>query len=244
MLQSPDVAMTFFSTLFTDLTGLFIGWLRAFYTLIERSTNIPASEVPDSWLGLAMSALAGAAAGLAVAIALSVYFRTGQRSFRDVTRHGFAVVAVLGLLAFALSDIRRTAQSYLGINSAAPAVEFEIRLPKNLTTASAAGDSQIELHTDRNQILAHVRDELFVTEDGRNVLRGSVPLKFRTTQRAVVVNLPGEPQRLFKLRLAASPSHSNEFGPWHLPDEVASSTGKGSKLTVPNDAFAIRYRVL
>jgi hypothetical protein len=58
----------------------------------------------------------------------------------------------------------------------------------------------------------------------------------------VVLNLPGQPQRLFKLRLAASPSHSDQFGPWHLADRVAPvNAGEAAR---PNHAFAIRYRVL
>jgi hypothetical protein len=58
----------------------------------------------------------------------------------------------------------------------------------------------------------------------------------------VVLNLPGQPQRLFKLRLAASPSHSDQFGPWHLADRVAPINA--GEAVRPNDAFAIRYRVL
>jgi hypothetical protein len=56
--------------------------------------------------------------------------------------------------------------------------------------------------------------------------------------------LPGQAQCQFKLRLAASPSHSDQFGPWHLADRVASP-GKGEETrTEQNDSFAIRYRVL
>jgi hypothetical protein len=67
-------------------------------------------------------------------------------------------------------------------------------------------------------------------------------LDFRTTDRVMVLNLPGQPQRLFKLRLAASPSHSEAFGPWHLADRVTPiNAGEAAR---PNDAFAIRYRVL
>jgi hypothetical protein len=39
---------------------------------------------PDGSLGIIMSALAGIAAALAVAIMLSVYFRSGYRSRRDL----------------------------------------------------------------------------------------------------------------------------------------------------------------
>jgi hypothetical protein len=60
----------------------------------------------------------------------------------------------------------------------------------------------------------------------------------------VVLNLPGQPQRLFKLRLAANPSHSDQFGPWHLADRVTATSGNEPVRGAPTDAFAIRYRVL
>jgi len=194
-------------------------------------------------LGIVMSALAGVATALAVAILLSVYFRTGYRTGRDVVRHGLAATLVLALVAFVAYDMRQAALAYLGINPTRPAIEFEIRLPK--AALSAISDTQIELRTDRNQTLAKLGDALEL-DDGRGVLRGSVPLKYRTTDRVVVLNLPGQPQREFKLRLAASPSHSDQFSPWHLTDRVNDSIGASNGATnfEPNDDFAIRYRVL
>ncbi len=200
------------------------------------------TEASDSWTGLLTSGLAGAAAAGAVAIVLTLYFRGRYRSSRDIARHFAAAILAIGLLAFAAYDMRHAAFDYLGINSAKPAVEFEIRLPVAAALAVMAGSTQIELHTDKNQTLAKLREGLASSEDGRTVLRGSVPLDFRTTDRVVVLNLPGQPQRLFKLRLAASPSHSDQFGPWHLADRVTSQNA-GEPIRA-NDAFAIRYRVL
>ena len=194
----------------------------------------------DNSFGLMMSALAGVAAALAVAILLTVYFRTGYRSLRDIVRHGLAAALALGLLAFVISDMRHAALAYLGINPTKPAVEFEIRLPK---AAATLADSQIELHTDRNQALAQIQGAM-PDGDGRSVLKGSVALEYRTTDRVVILDVPGQIQCQFKLRLAADPSHSDEFGPWHLADRV-NLPGKGEESrTEQNDAFAIRYRVL
>jgi hypothetical protein len=201
-------------------------------------------ESADGWTGVLTSGFAGAAAAIAVAIVLTLYFRGRYRSPRDIARHGAAAVVAAGLLAFAGYDLRDAAFDYLGINSAKTAVEFEIRLPDAAALAVTAGTTQIELHTDKNQTLAKLREGLASTEDGRTVLRGSVPLDFYTTDRVVVLNLPGQPQRLFKLRLAANPSHSDRFGPWHLADRVTSSTAAEPVRFAPNDAFAIRYRVL
>jgi hypothetical protein len=214
----------------------------ALLRMVSDSSGPFADDSPDGVLGMLMSGLAGVAAALAVAIMLTVYFRSGHRSVRDVVRHGFAAALVLGLLAFVASDMRHAALAYLGINASKPAVEFEIRLPK--AAVADVADTQVELHTDRNQTLALVQGALAPDGDGRNVIRGSVPLEYRTTDRVVVLNLPGKAQCEFKLRLAASPSHSDEFGPWHLADRVASP-GKGEESRAEqNDAFAIRYRVL
>ena len=122
------------------------------------------SDSPDGGLGIIMSALAGIAAALAVAIVLSVYFRSGYRSRQDLLKHGLAASAVLVLLAFAISDMRQAALAYLGLNPAKPAVEFEIRLPKAALTTAA--DTQVELLTDRNQKLAKVQEALASTPDG------------------------------------------------------------------------------
>jgi hypothetical protein len=198
-------------------------------------------DSPDGWQGMLMSGLSGLAAALAVAIMLTVYFRTGHRSARDILRHGLAAAVVLGLLAFVGYDMRHAGQAYLGINATKPAVEFEIRLPK--TAVSAVADTQVELHTDRNQTLARMQGALGTDDDGRRVLRGSVPLDYRTRDRVVILNLPGQARCEFKLRLAANPSRSDQFGPWHLADRVASPSGEETR-TEQNDAFAIRYRVL
>jgi hypothetical protein len=195
------------------------------------------ADSPDSWTGLATSALAGAAAALAIGIALTLYFRSRMRSGRDLVIHGSAAIAVLGLLGFVAYDMRQSAFDYLGINPSKPAVEFEIRLPPAVALAAIA-DTQVELHTDRNQTIARVQNTPLPGGDG-SILRGSVPLDFRTTDRVVILNLPGQAQHLFKLRLAANPSRSAAFGPWHLADRVHPPA-----TAAPDDAYAIRYRVM
>src|ERR1700710_56589 len=181
-------------------------------------------ESADSWTGVLTSGLAGAAAAIAVAIVLTLYLRGRYRSPGDIARHAAGAAVAVGLLAFTAYDLRHAAFDYLGINSAKSAVEFEIRLPDAAALAVAAGTPQIELHTDKNQTLAKVREGLASTEDGRTVLRGSVPLDFRTTDRVVVLNLPGQPQRLFKLRLGGGPRPSHHFWPGHLAGRATSAT--------------------
>ena len=214
--------------------------VNSFLQMIGETAGL-LDDGADGGLGMAMSGLAGVAAALAVAIALTVYFRSGYRAGRDVVKHGLAALAVLALVAFVAYDMRQAALAYLGINPSKPAVEFEIRLPK--AALSAIADTQVELHTDRNQKLAQVSGARDST-DGLSVLKGSVTLDYRTSDRVVVVNLPGQAQCEFKLRLAANPTRSNQFGPWHLADRIASPTTGEVAGTASHDAFAIRYRVL
>jgi hypothetical protein len=216
--------------------------VTSFLRLVSDHTGLFLDDGPDGSLGMLMSGLAGIATALAVAIMLTVYFRSGYRSVGDAVRHGLAAVLALGLFAFVAYDMRHAALAYLGINPTKPAVEFEIRLPK--AAVSDVADTQVELRTDRNQALARVQDALAPDSDGRSVLRGSVRLDYRTTDRVVVLNLPSHAQCQFRLRLAASPSRSDQFSPWHLADRVASPGNGEETRAEQNDAFAIRYRVL
>jgi hypothetical protein len=196
------------------------------------------TESADGQLGILMSALAGVAAALAVALTLTVYFRMAYRTWRDVLSHGLAALAAAALFAFAAYDMRHAALAYLGLNPTKPAVEFEIRMPRETLTTTS--DTQIELHTDRNQTLALV-DGISDLTDGRALLRGAVALNYRTADRVLVVNLPGQGTFEFRLRLPAEPHRSEQFGPWHLADRIASPLAGD---VAPQDAYTIRYRVL
>ena len=170
----------------------------------------------------------------------AVGFGDGPDVGLGIVMSGLAASAVLVLLAFVVSDMRNAALAYLGLNPAKPAVEFEIRLPKAVLTTAA--DTQVELLTDRNQKLARVQEALAADPDGRSILRGTVTLDYRTTDRMVVLNLPGRAQGTFRLRLPASPSRSGQFGPWHLTDDIVPANG-GTASSELHNAFAIRYRV-
>ncbi|MBC9882450.1 acriflavin resistance protein [Bradyrhizobium sp. INPA01-394B] len=197
------------------------------------------AESADSQLGIWMSALSGVAAALAVALALTVYFRLGYRTWRDVVRHGLAALAAVALLGFVAYDMHHAALAFLGLNPSKPAVEFEIRMPRETLTAASA-DTQIELHTDRNQTLALI-DGMTDLADGRAVLRGAVALTYRTADRVLVLNLPGKGTFEFRLRLPAAPHRTEQFGPWHLADRIAAPIASG---VAQQDAYTIRYRVL
>jgi hypothetical protein len=204
-----------------------------------------APTLTESDLGLLSSVLAGTAAALAVAIALTLAVRLRSRgySFRGFAKGSFAALAALGLTGFVGYDMRHAALDYLGLNASRPALEFEIRLPSQLVATSVGRDTQVELHTDQNQTLAKAV-MLAASDDGSPLLRGSLPLDFRTANRTVILSLPGQAQHLFKLRLAANPSRSPKFGPWLPADRVVSILPAVLVHAAPTDGYAIRYRVI
>lgn len=225
-----------------DMAGIPGDSVTSLLKMVADSTDPLAEESPDGWLGVQMSALLGFAAILAIVITLSVCFPSWHRNISDTVRHGLVATLLLTLLAFVAYDTRHAALVYLGVNPSKSAIEFEIRLPKS--AASALPDSQVELHTDRNQTLAEMQGAVLSAGDGPALLRGSVTLDFRTTDRVLVLILPRQARIEFRLRLAASPSRSDQFGPWHLADRIAAPDGSEATDAAPNDAFAIRYRVL
>lgn len=216
----------------TILTGA-LGALLGFAAALAATAGLGGAPNILQWAGPA-----GALLGFFAASAITLYVKGGFRSAREIAIRSAAVAVMIAVAAAAGINLRSTAFAHLGI-AAAPAVEFEIRLPA--TASKLQREAQVELHTDRNQTLANLDEQLAPIEDGRVVLKGKVPLKYQTADRFVVLSLPGDAQRLFKLRLPAQPSRTAQFGPWHLVDKIA---GTPDHTTKPNDTYAIRYRVL
>ena len=80
----------------------------------------------DDSNALVMPALAGIAAATTVALAVTIYFQTGYRSYRDMIRHGLVAAIGLALLAFAIFDMRNAAIAHLAARTAEPA-PFELQ---------------------------------------------------------------------------------------------------------------------
>ncbi|WP_143271586.1 hypothetical protein [Bradyrhizobium mercantei] len=91
--------------------------LTSLLTAIDPGTG-GFDEGADGGLGMVMAGLAGVAAALLVAILLSVYFRGFYRSTHDIVTHSFATALVLGLLGFAVYDMRQDMRDYFGLSAA------------------------------------------------------------------------------------------------------------------------------
>ena len=121
-----------------------------------------------------------------------------------------------------------------------PQLEFELRVPADL--AEARKDVAIELDTDKNVADATLADDW--RDDGASrVLGGTVSLDFKTTSRLLVVSLPDQPTRLFRLHLGRDPDATPALGDWQPPDFTHAPGEEKARRADSDDPFALRYRV-
>jgi hypothetical protein len=59
----------------------------------------------------------------------------------------------------------------------------------------------------------------------------------------LVLKVPGQPEVLFKLKLAGSPNYSDDFGSWQRADFIAPPDGQPPRRAGDGDDYDIRYRV-
>jgi hypothetical protein len=235
------IVMAYVIAIVAGFAGAALGWIAAGFTavLIMQLLGMPLTALPDTFHLLNQL---GAMAGFLIAIGLALRLSGRARSMREGAQSSLVIAAALAVIFAAGSNLRLSAMEHLGLNAGSRSIEFEIRLPPVIATGSSKREAQVELHTDLNQTIASLRGGDW-SDDGRAILKGSVPIEFRTTQRTLVLNMPGQPQRQFKIRLAANPSRSAEFSPWHLVDFVANA-GSDRARSMVDDNFAIRYRVI
>ena len=180
----------------------------------------------------------GAIAGLLTGSALVLRYQGGIRGFARLAGRSaligcaLAAVAGLGVWAYARSvDILVT-------NGPTPQLHFEIRMPQGTTLPTG---SEVQLETDKNTMpAAYLRQG---NDGAKPVLSGAVDLYFRTSHRVLVLRAPGEPDRLFILKLASDPAGSAEFGPWQTVSQVADQPDGGLRRGGKDDDYQARYRV-
>lgn len=236
--------MAYAIAIVAGFAGSALGWMAAGLASVAilATLGLPqsASVFPDTFHLLNQL---GAMAGFLVAVGLVLRLSGRAQSMREGAQSSLVIAAALAVIFAAGSNLRLGAMEHLGLNAGARMIEFEIRLPPVVAAGSSKREAQVELHTDVNQAIAVLRSgDASGTDDGRAILKGTVPIEYRTVERMLVLNMPGQPQRLFKLRLAANPGRSSEFSPWQTVDLVANAAGARERAPA-GDSFAIRYRV-
>ena len=179
----------------------------------------------------------GGLAGMVGAVWLVLRRRSGGAS---IAAAGGVVVGIVGLAGAAIGIRLLTIDTYS--NEAPPRLEFEIRVPATMSLVDRAPVS-VELHTDRN-----VGDGILYSPwprpdgDGQ-VLVGSVEMAFKTSGRLLVVELPGEPTRLFRLPLSRNPASTPALGEWQRADHVHRAGAEQPVAAPADDPVRLRYRV-
>ena len=112
--------------------------LEPLHTAVTGMTSLFSLDLgTEDGTGLWMPALAGIAAATTVALALTIYFQTGYRSYRDMIRHGLAAAIGLALLAFAILDMRNVALAHLATTTIGPDAQFELQWQQTTERAKA-----------------------------------------------------------------------------------------------------------
>lgn len=166
----------------------------------------------------------GALAGLIAGVWLVLRYQGGYRGFANLAGRGALVIAGIGAaVALGLWGYIGS-HDILAKKGPPPQAKFEIRLPANAVLPANLEGLSIDLNTTRNTMPATLGGAR--NDGGRPVIPGAVDLYFRATSRILVLRLPGEPDRLFVLKLAGNPGAQAEFGPWQRVDYVDDHPGK------------------
>jgi hypothetical protein len=176
-------------------------------------------------------------------VAIWLVLRAGKGRVRlgpMLARVGLVLGAIAAVVAGGIGIRFLTLSTYT--NELPPDLEFEIRLPASMAAPERA-DVRIELHTDRNVAESLLTDPWLRVEDDHRLIGGIVPLAMKTSGRLLVVWLPGEPTRLFRLQLSRDPASTTTLGEWHHADHL-DRPGSGGPVAAPkDDPVELRYRV-
>jgi MFS family permease len=233
--------MTYLLAILAGAAGAAIAYLIGAFgaLLIATSMAVPDREGALGYFAFFFVGPIAGVIGLIVGIWVVLRYWGGHRSFPALAGRGLLVIGAIAALVVAGIFIRlQTLPTFQGPE---PRLGFEIRLPAGKPAPDKRAVT-IELHTDKNTSDALLFDDWLRQDGNRQVLHGQVPLYFRTSQRILVLKLAGEPDRLFTLRLWASPSYTRDFGAWQKLDFVAAANEQ-PRRPGPGDEFELRFRV-
>ena len=155
------------------------------------------------------AAPAGAVIGFVLGAAMALGGQ-GERSFGALAIF-LAGAAAIGSGASWYLFVKPTP---LNPNGPPPLLAFEIRLLPGATLPAPPG--KIEVHLDANGRITPGRlsADGFRHDRSQQVIAGSVEMKHRSDHRMLVLNRPGEVERIFHIHVGTQPEHTDEFGPW------------------------------
>jgi hypothetical protein len=151
------------------------------------------------------------------------------------------MVMVIAALAFAGIQLQ-LAMNENFTNGPSPQMDFEVRLPPNMTVDRQGLDFEMQAGSQRSG--AYFRDPWLRDDGDRKVIVAYIPLYTRTSQRMLVMSRPGQPKLLFNIRLSSTPAQSDAFSAWQKVDFVDEmKADAGPRRPNDSEALEIRYRV-
>jgi hypothetical protein len=203
--------------------GAVLGFIGALLLLELVGFGNPQDPILTGLLALLVFGPAGAVGGLVLGTKLATRPAADGRASgvgRNILK-SFAVliglVVVIGGL-WAWYEIS-TATPWLNPNAGNPRLQFEVRLPAGAALPGSVRDINTELQTDLNTMPGELRADQFRRDNDRAVIVGQVDLAFRTPYRQLEVKIPGQPTRVYPIKLTDRAPHTPELGPWQaLPD--------------------------
>ncbi|MFN8643925.1 MAG: hypothetical protein U0802_20565 [Candidatus Binatia bacterium] len=234
--------MIYVAALLAGLAGAVAGWAVA-AALGGWIAGLCGMSDFEGGRGMFAAFVVGPAGGLLAMLAAitAVLRRGGGRSARaDLLPRLLGVLA--GLAALVAGGIwLRLATLDTYTDRLPPQLEFELRVPAALAGATPAGLA-VRLDTDKNAMPADL-DAAWRDEGAARVIGGRLSLDFKTTARILVVALPGQPPRLFRLRLARDPDATPALGDWRPPDFLDVPDDARPRPAPPDDPVAVRVGV-
>jgi hypothetical protein len=229
--------------LLAALLGLIGAVLGFILTGFVADTLLAMSGMPDREGYRAMIAFFtfapfGGLVGLLGGIALVLRRRGRHRGLALAGRTALTAAALAAVTGLSVWAYVVAGDDILAKNGPPPQLHFEIAMPKG--AEPPVDGVAVDLNTDKNTMPSTFA---MTTTDGRPVIKGQVDLYFRTSRRILVLRVPGEPDRLFILGLAANPSGTENFSAWRRVDEVADGPGGALRKGKETDDYRIRYRV-
>ncbi|MFL5121831.1 MAG: hypothetical protein ACJ8C8_15395 [Microvirga sp.] len=169
-----------------------------------------------------------------------------RREMMRATAAALAIVLGLGGTAWAANAVRMELYK-AKYNLSYTHVAFELRLPPGTKVPENKDGIVMTLSTPvlESSAIFGARwlspEWLRQDEGDRPVIMGLAPLRARTTDRRIVLQIPGEPQRVFRIDLPASPPFGRDRTQWQPVAQV-----KENGVARPGraeDQAEIRYRI-
>jgi hypothetical protein len=238
--------MTYLLAVVAGIAGAAVGWAAVAAAVVLVGSLLGASNFEGA---LGMFAVFGAGPiGGVVGLVLGIWLALRRRGHASVSALAWRLPAVAAAIAaLAAGTVWYLYETRPGLGTSAggaPRLDFEIRLPPGVEGSALSRNARIELNTERNRMPGQLAAGGGRREGERHVIAGTVELHYRSGWRLLeLLAGPGEPSRVFDLRLPARPGHMREFGPWRRVDFIA--TGSEQPRPAPaSEAFEIRTRVV